>query len=64
MKRKNYIEIEELDDCMLMEITKHKWLLSEKAGRNVGYKKAVDDWMRNHFSDWSRHQKKLLLDIL
>ena len=29
-------------------IDKHKWYLSEKAGRDVGYEKAVVDWLINH----------------
>ena len=34
------------------EILKHKWLESEKAGRDIGFERAILDWARNHRSDW------------
>lgn len=34
------------------EILKHKWIESEKAGRDVGFEKALLDWIRNHRDDW------------
>jgi hypothetical protein len=32
------------------EIEKHRWLESEKAGKDIGFDKAARDWM-NRFSD-------------
>lgn len=34
------------------EIQKHKWIESEKAGRDIGYDKALLDWLKNHKKNW------------
>lgn len=34
------------------EILKHKWLESEKAGYDIGFEKALLDWIRNHRDEW------------
>ena len=34
------------------EILKHKWLESEKAGFDIGFERALLDWIRNHRDDW------------
>ncbi len=34
------------------EILKHKWLESEKAGHDVGFERALLDWIRNHRDAW------------
>ncbi len=34
------------------EILKHKWLESEKAGHDIGFERALLDWIRNHRDDW------------
>jgi hypothetical protein len=34
------------------EILKHKWIESEKAGRDVGFEWALLDWNFNHRSAW------------
>ncbi len=34
------------------EILKHKWLESEKAGRDIGFERALLDWIRNHRDSW------------
>lgn len=34
------------------EILKHKWLESEKAGHDIGYDKALFDWILNHRDKW------------
>jgi hypothetical protein len=40
------------------EILKHKWIESEKAGYDVGFEKALLDWIVNHRATWrsSRHK--------
>ena len=30
----------------------HKWLESEKAGHDIGYDKALLDWIMNHRDKW------------
>ena len=34
------------------EILKHKWIESEKAGRDIGFEKALLDWIVKHRSQW------------
>lgn len=34
------------------EILKHKWLESEKAGHDIGFERALLDWIRNHRDNW------------
>lgn len=36
------------------EVLNHKWMLSEKAGRDVGFEKAMLDWARLHRQAWRR----------
>ena len=39
------------------EILKHKWIESEKAGTDIGFEKALLDWIMKHRSNW--RQKRL-----
>jgi len=34
------------------EILRHKWLESEKAGRDIGLLTALYDWRANHYPSW------------
>ena len=34
------------------EILKHKWLESEKVGHDIGFEKALLDWVFNHREKW------------
>jgi len=34
------------------EILRHKWLESEKAGRDIGFLTALYDWRAKHYTDW------------
>lgn len=34
------------------EILKHKWIESEKAGKDIGFEKALLDWIVKHRSSW------------
>ena len=36
------------------EILRHKWIESEKAGRDIGFDSAVIDWSVNHRAAWRR----------
>ncbi len=42
------------------EILRHKWLESERAGEDIGFEKALLDWIRKHRDDWrsSRRNSK------
>lgn len=34
------------------EILKHKWIESEKVGHDIGFEKALLDWIIKHRSEW------------
>jgi hypothetical protein len=36
------------------EILRHKWLESEKAGYDIGFERALTDWILKHRSKWRR----------
>jgi hypothetical protein len=38
------------------EILRHKWIESEKAGRDIGFEKALLEWMVRHRSMWLQEQ--------
>jgi hypothetical protein len=40
------------------EILKHKWIESEKAGKDIGFEKALLDWIVKHRSNWRARRMK------
>ena len=40
------------------EILKHKWIESEKAGKDIGFEKALLDWIVKHRSSWREKRLK------
>jgi hypothetical protein len=36
----------------LNEVLKHKWIESEKAGRDIGFEAALIDWIRHYREPW------------
>jgi hypothetical protein len=36
------------------EILKHKWIESEKVGRDIGFEAALVDWITKHRASWRR----------
>ena len=40
------------------EIMKHKWIESEKAGCDIGYDRALLDWIINHREKWRSSYRK------
>ena len=40
------------------EILKHKWIESEKAGSDIGFEKALLDWILKHRSNWRDKRNK------
>jgi hypothetical protein len=40
------------------EILKHKWIESEKAGADIGFEKALLDWIVKHRSNWREKRMK------
>ena len=39
------------------EILRHKWFQSEKAGHDIGFEKALLDWIVNHRARWRASQQ-------
>ena len=39
------------------EILKHKWLESEKLGKDIGFERALLDWIRKHRESWRKERK-------
>ena len=40
------------------EILAHKWLESEKAGHDIGFEKALLDWIVKHRSAWRDQRRR------
>ena len=40
------------------EILKHKWIESEKAGTDIGFEKALLDWIVKHRSNWRTKRQR------
>jgi hypothetical protein len=39
------------------EILRHKWLESEKAGRDIGFEQALTDWIVKHRAKWRKERQ-------
>lgn len=39
------------------EILRHKWLESEKQGKDIGFERALLDWIRKHRESWRKARK-------
>lgn len=42
------------------EILKHKWIESEKAGYDIGFERALTDWIIRHRSKWRKGRQATL----
>lgn len=40
------------------EILRHKWIESEKAGHDVGFEKALLDWIIKYRSSWRQQRQR------
>jgi hypothetical protein len=40
------------------EILRHKWIESEKAGHDIGFEKALLDWIVKYRSEWRSNGEK------
>jgi hypothetical protein len=50
----NNLVADELIRSQREEIEKYRWIESEKAGRDIGWKRASEEWKQKHFSGWKR----------
>ena len=41
------------------EILKHKWIESEKAGYDIGFERALTDWIIKHRSKWRKSRQSV-----
>ena len=41
------------------EIFRHKWIESEKAGYDIGFDRALMEWILKHRTTWRDHRKKI-----
>jgi hypothetical protein len=42
------------------EILKHKWIESEKAGHDIGFERALTDWIVKHRAKWRKSRQSQL----
>ena len=40
------------------EILRHKWLESERLGRDIGFERALLDWIRKHRDGWRASRRQ------
>lgn len=41
------------------EILKHKWIESEKVGYDIGFERALTDWIMKHRSKWRKSRQPM-----
>lgn len=46
------------DQVARQEIYKHKWIESEKAGREIGFASAAFDWIVHYGDAWLAYRQK------
>jgi hypothetical protein len=44
------------------EILRHKWLESERLGYDIGFERALLDWIRKHRDGWRAHRRAMILE--
>jgi hypothetical protein len=45
------------------EIMRHKWIESEKAGKDIGFERALTDWIIKHRSKWRKSRQTLTRSV-
>lgn len=45
------------------EILRHKWIESEKAGHDIGFERALLDWIVKHRSAWRERRQRQLKNV-
>ena len=51
------------DQIARQEIYKHKWIESEKAGREIGFASAALDWITRYGETWLNDRQKQLVSV-
>ncbi|TDU64577.1 uncharacterized protein DUF4032 [Prosthecobacter fusiformis] len=42
----------------LEQILRHKWLMSEKENRDIGFERALNEWAQRHRGEWRCERNK------
>ena len=45
------------------EILRHKWIESEKVGHDIGFERALLDWIRKHRESWKTFRKSSVSNV-
>ena len=59
MAEKRKLTREEIHQKQIEEILKHKWIMSEKEGRDLG-EEAVWDWIERYAAEYRAYWEKVL----
>jgi hypothetical protein len=43
------------DRRVIEEINRHLWIESEKAGYDIGFEKAAEDWLKRFSGEWIKY---------
>ena len=43
------------DKRVVEEINRHLWIESEKAGHDIGFEAAADDWLKKYSAEWVKY---------
>jgi len=43
------------------EIMRHKWIESEKAGGDIGFERALVNWVIHHRANWRAKRRRLVI---
>lgn len=43
------------DKRVIEEINRHLWIESEKAGHDIGFEKAAEDWLKRFSMEWVKY---------
>lgn len=49
------------DKRVIEEINRHLWIESEKAGHDIGFDQAAEDWMKHFSAEWVKYHSPELL---
>ena len=41
------------------EILRHKWIESEKRGYDIGFERALVEWITRYRSDWRKYKNRI-----
>ena len=52
--RRDQDPLAEFDRSAAEEITKYKWIESEKIGTDIGWERARREWLQQHFPAWKQ----------